>query len=172
MRRDLFLVACFASMAMSASAQKNFTVWYGANVSNVSMDGGSMDSEAKFVNLGVDYSAPISQSFDWTIGASYMTKGCKKWDPCFVQIDANAGWNFLKNNDFRVGVVTGPYADLMVAKDKAEDVKTFSMGWQAGVKAAYKDFSLKVGYELALTDVFKDGKSKANGVYFRLGYSF
>ena len=50
--------------------------------------------------------------------------------------------------------------------------KTFSMGWQAGAKATYKDFSLKVGYEFGLTNVFDDGKSKLNGVYFRLGYSF
>lgn len=60
----------------------------------------------------------------------------------------------------------------MVAKDEAEDTKAISMGWQAGVKAMYKDFSLKVGYELGLTDLYKDGKSKANGIYFRLGYSF
>ncbi len=172
MRKNFFLVASFALMAMSASAQKNFTVWYGANVSNISMDGSSVDSEAKFLNVGIDYSSPINQSFDWTIGASYTTKGSKEWNPGFVQIDANAGWNFLKNDDFKLGVVTGPYADLMVAKDKAEEVKSFSMGWQAGVKAAYKDFSLKVGYELGLSDVFKGGKSKANDVYFRLGYSF
>lgn len=172
MRKNLFLVASFALMAMSASAQKNFTVWYGANVSNISMDGSSVDSEAKFLNVGIDYSSPINQSFDWTIGASYTTKGYKEWNPGFIQIDANAGWNFLKNDDFKLGVVTGPYADLMIAKDKAEEVKSFSMGWQAGVKAAYKDFSLKVGYELGLSDVFKGGKSKANDVYFRLGYSF
>ena len=57
-------------------------------------------------------------------------------------------------------------------KDDVEGEKTFSMGWQAGAKATYKDFSLKVGYEFGLTDVLDGGKSKLNGVYFRLGYSF
>ena len=65
----------------------------------------------------------------------------------------------MKSDDFKLGVLTGPYADIMVAKDKAEETKSVSMGWQAGVKASYKDFSLKVGYELGLSDVFKDGKS-------------
>lgn len=157
---------------MVCNAQSKFTVWYGANISNVSFDGGSADSEFKALNLGVDYTAPINDSFDWTAGVSYVTKGCKDWTPGFVQIDANASWNFLKNDDVKLSVLTGPYADVMVAKDEVEDVKTISMGWQAGVKVMYKDFSLKVGYELGLTDLFKDEKSKGNGVYFRLGYSF
>ena len=159
-------------VVMSASAQKNFTVWYGANIASMSMDGTSPDSEAKFLNVGVDYTAPICDAFDWSVGAAYTTKGCKDWDPGFVQIDVNAGWNFLKNDDFKLGILTGPYADLMVVKDDAAGAKTFSMGWQAGAKATYKDFSLKVGYEFGLTDVFDGGKSKLNGVYFRLGYSF
>ena len=46
-------------VVMSASAQKNFTVWYGANIASMSMDGTSPDSEAKFLNVGVDYTAPI-----------------------------------------------------------------------------------------------------------------
>ena len=172
MRRILFLAAFLTMVVMSASAQKNFTVWYGANISSMSTDGTSPDSEAKFLNIGVDYTTPICNAFDWSVGAAYTTKGCKDWDPGFIQIDANAGWNFLKNDDFKLGILTGPYADLMVVKDDAEGEKTFSMGWQAGAKATYKDFSLKVGYEFGLTNVFDDGKSKLNGVYFRLGYSF
>ena len=105
-------------------------------------------------------------------GASYVTKGAKEWDPGFIQIDANASWNFVKSDDIKVALLTGPYADVLVSKDDAEDTKSFSMGWQAGVKASYKDFSLKVGYELGLTDIFDGGKSKPNSIYFRLGYSF
>lgn len=154
------------------SAQGKFTVWYGANLSSISVDGGSVDSEFKPLNLGLDFTSAINDDLDWTVGASYVTKGAKNWNPGFVQIDANATWNFVKSDDFKLGVLTGPYADLMVAKDEAEEVNSFSMGWQAGVRASYKDYSLKVGYELGLSDVFKDGKSKANGIYFRIGYSF
>ena len=64
-------------VVMSASAQKNFTVWYGANIA--SMDGTSPDSEAKFLNVGVDYTAPICDAFDWSVGAAYTTKGYNHW---------------------------------------------------------------------------------------------
>ena len=168
----MILVLLVSGFTSICSAQGKITVRYGANLSNVSLEGGSADSEFKPLNIGVDYTSAINDMFDWTVGASYVTKGAKEWDPGFVQIDANATWNFAKSDDFKLGVLTGPYADLMVAKDKAEETKSLSFGWQAGVKASYKDFSLKVGYELGLSDVFKDGKSKANGVYFRVGYSF
>ncbi len=168
----MFMGLLLGGMSSLCNAQGKFTVWYGGNISSLCLDGGSADSEFKVLNLGADYTSPINDVFDWTAGAAYVTKGCKEWDPGFVQIDANATWNFLKKDDIKLGILTGPYADIMVAKDEAEETKGISMGWQAGVKAAYKDFSLKVGYELGLTDVFKDGKSKLNGVYFRLGYSF
>ena len=77
MRRILFLAAFLTMVVMSASAQKNFTVWYGANISSMSTDGTSPDSEAKFLNIGVDYTAPICNAFDWSVGAAYTTKGCK-----------------------------------------------------------------------------------------------
>ena len=174
MKKIAFMIVGLLVSGLSTvcNAQEKITVWYGANISNVSFDGESADSEFKPLNIGIDYTSAINDMFDWTVGASYVTKGCKEWYPGFVQIDANATWNFLKSDDIKLGILTGPYADIMVAKDEAEEVKTMSMGWQAGVKACYKAFSLKIGYELGLTDVFKDGKSKANGVYFRLGYSF
>ena len=154
-------------------AQNKFTVWYGANISNISMDGGSATSEFKALNIGLDYTSAINDTFDWTAGASYVTKGAKGWNPGFMQIDANASWNFVKSDDIKVALLTGPYADILVCKDDMPGTKSFSMGWQAGVKASYKDFSLKVGYELGLTDILDwEGKSKPNSIYFRLGYSF
>lgn len=168
----MILMLLVSSVGTICSAQSKFTVWYGANLSKVSFDGGSSDSELKPLNLGVDFTSALNDSFDWTVGASYVTKGGKDWDPGFVQIDANTTWNFVKSDDFKLGVLTGPYADILVAKDDAEGTKSLSMGWQAGVKASYKVFSFKAGYELGLSDVFKDGKSKANSIYFRIGYSF
>lgn len=170
--KKLMLMACLCLMAIGASAQGKFSVWYGMNIASIKTEGTSPDSEAKFLNLGVDYTAPIQGVFDWSAGLSYVTKGCKEWDPGFLQIDANAAWNFVNNENIKIGILTGPYADLMISKDDAEKVKTFSMGWQAGAKASYKQFTLKAGYELGLTDVLDGGKSKANNVYIRLGYSF
>lgn len=174
MKKFVLVIAALlvSSLSTICSAQGKITVWYGANIASMSTEGTSPDSEFKFLNAGVDYTAPINDIFDWTAGASYVTKGCKEWDPSFVQIDANATWNFMKSDDLKLGVITGPYADLLVAKDDAEGTESFTFGWQAGVKAAYKDFVVKAGYELGLSDVYKDGKSKLNGIYVRVGYSF
>ena len=46
------------------------------------------------------------------------------------------------------------------------------LGWQAGFKAEYQNYSLKLGYEFGFTDIVKDVKSKNNNLYIRLGYSF
>lgn len=168
----MLVALLMGGMFTLCNAQKHFTVWYGANISSLSTDGKSPDSEFKALNLGIDYSSAINEMFDWTVGAAYVTKGCKDWDPAFAQIDANASWNFVKGDSYKVALLTGPYADIMVNKDDMKDTKSFSWGWQAGVKGTYKDFSLKAGYELGLSDVVKGGKSKASGIYFRLGYSF
>lgn len=168
----MILVLVVSGLTSICSAQSKVLCWAGVNLSNVSLDGGSADSELKPFNIGIDYATAINDSFEWTIGASYVTKGAKDWNPGFAQVDAYGTWNFVHSSNFRIGALTGPYADIMVAKDKAEETKTFSMGWQAGMIVSYKDYFLRAGYELGLTDVFDGGKSKANGVYIRVGYSF
>lgn len=171
-KKVLFLTAlAFVTLASQAQSEGKIGVWYGVNISDVNSDFDT-DSEFKALNIGVDYTGAISEAFDWTGGLAYVTKGCKDWDPAFIQIDANATWNFVKSDDFKIGVLTGPYADFMVNKDDMEDTKTFSWGWSAGLKAYYKAFTLKAGYELGLSDVVKGGKSKANGIFVRVGYSF
>ena len=172
MKKQIILIACLCMMALGASAQGKFTVWYGANIASLSEEGGSPDSEMKLLNIGVDYTAPIQDDFDWTAGVSYQTKGCKKWDPSFIQVEANAGWNFVKQDEMSVGLFAGPSISLLVNKDDAEDTKSLGFGIQGGAKASFKMISLKVGYEYGLTDLFDGGKSKPYEVFFRVGYSF
>lgn len=168
--KKVLLVALFAVAAISVSAQKNFTVWYGANIAGNGMDGAK--SEFKALNIGVDYTGVLADAFDWTAGLSYQSKGMKDWDPGYLQVEGNAAWNFVKNDDVKVGVFTGPYVGYMISKDDAENVKKVDFGWQGGVKASYKAFSLKVGYEYGFLDVSKAGDSKPYQVFFRVGYSF
>ena len=173
LKKILFLTAlAFVTLASQAQSDGKFGVWYGVNSSKVKTDGDSPKAEFKALNIGVDYTGAITEAFDWTGGVAYVSKGCKDWDPAFIQIDANATWNFVKTDDFKVGILTGPYADFIVKKDDAKDTKSFSWGWNAGLKASYKAFSLKAGYELGLSDVMKGGKSKMNGIYVRVGYTF
>lgn len=198
LKKVLFLTAlAFVTLASQAQSDGKFGVWYGVNSSKVKTDYDSPKAEFKALNIGIDYTGAISEAFDWTAGVAYVTKGCKKWDPGFIQIDANATWNFMKKDNFKIGVFTGPYLDITVNKDKIKDsdydydideysdddyddeyyddefkTKTFSWGWGAGLKASYKAFSLKAGYELGLSNIMKHGKSKMNGIYVRVGYSF
>ena len=115
--KKLLMIALFAIVAVGASAQKNITVWWGGNIADV---GGDIKADAAFkaLNIGVAYTAPITDEFDWSAGLSYATKGCENWDPGFLQIEGNGAWNFVNNGDAKVGIFTGPYLAFMVAKDE------------------------------------------------------
>lgn len=177
--KKLFLMALLCVAAISASAQQNITVWYGANVSGVTFDGDSPDSGFKPLNLGVSYTAPLADAFDWSAGLGYVTKGFGKtdgdedWNPGFIQLEGNASWKFVNQDMVKVGLFTGPYVSFLVNKDDVEELNTVDFGWQAGVQAMYSRVSLKVGYELGFCDLVKhDFESKQWNVFFRLGYSF
>lgn len=161
---------CFCTMAVCANAQK-FTAWWGMNLATVDAPA-SPDSEMKFLNFGMDYSAPLAGNFDWAAGVSYLTKGCEEWDPSFLQIDANARWNFLNSGDLGLALLAGPYFGFMLQDDDMEHTNNVDFGLGVGAQASYQDFSLKLGYEFGLTNAIKDIDSKLRGFYIRLGYSF
>lgn len=170
--KKLLMVALFAIVAVGASAQKNFTVWWGGNVSNVT-DG---DSEFKALNIGVSYTAPIADAFDWSAGVSYTTKGRKGWDPGFIQLEGNGAWNFVENEEAKVGIFTGPYLGFMVSNDEDAirpfETNTVDFGWQGGLVAGWKFLSLKVGYEYGFCNLAKKIDSKPGDFFFRIGVRF
>ena len=172
MVKKLLGVAFTLCLALGAKAQNNFTVWYGINSSNVSLDGGSAGSEFKALNFGLSYTDAINDKFDWSAGVGYVTKGAEEWSPGFIQLEGSGAWNFFSNTDAKIGIFTGPSISFMVLKDDAENTKTFGVGWQAGLAAAYKFLSFKLGYEYGFTDVLDGGKSKPSQIYFRIGYNF
>lgn len=165
--KKLAIMMCLCAVAVCASAQK-VTIWYGANLAKVS-DG--PDSEMKFLNIGATYTAPISDAFDWSAGLAYVTKGCKEWDPSTLQVDLDAHWNFVAEEDVKVGLLAGPYVGYVINDDDAE-AKSLDYGLSAGVQASYKQFSLRVGYEFGLSKVIDGFDGKNRDIYFRIGYSF
>lgn len=169
--KKLLLLALFATVAIGASAQKNFTVWWGGNIADVDGDF-DVKSEFKALNIGVSYTAPINESFDWSAGLGYVTKGCKEWDPGFIQLEGNGAWNFVKGGDAKVGVFTGPYVSFLIAKDDMEETNTFDFGWQGGIAASYKFLSLKVGYEYGFCNLVDDVDGKSGDLFFRVGFRF
>ena len=166
------MVALFAIVAVGASAQKNWTVWWGGNVANIT----DADSEFKALNIGVSYTAPIADAFDWSAGVSYTTKGAKDWDPGFIQLEGNAAWNFVQADEAKVGIFTGPYLGFMVADDDIPETNTVDFGWQGGVVAGWKFLSLKIGYEYGFCNLLKKDSwgmdSKPGDFFFRVGVRF
>lgn len=168
MMRKILLTVVMAFTALVVNAQDGrFAVWYGVNMANVT--GGK--SEFKFLSIGVDYTAPLNDAFDWTVGLGYVTKGAKEWNPMFIQADGNASWKFVDNDDFRMSVLTGPYAGYVIDDDDNNNAN-LDVGWQAGIKAEYKQFSLRTGYEFGLIEIAKDEGIKNRNFYIRIGYSF
>lgn len=172
--KKILLMALFAIVAVGASAQRNISIWWGGNVANIT----DADSEFKALNIGVTYTAPIDDTFDWSAGVSYASKGYDGWDPGFIQLEGNGAWNFVKGSEANVGLFTGPYLAFMVAKDnEVRDVEVFEtntvdVGWQAGLTAGWKFLSFKLGYEFGFCNMMKDIDSKAGDFFFRVGFRF
>ena len=174
--KKILLMALFAIVAVGASAQKNISIWWGGNVAKIT----DADSEFKALNIGVAYTAPIDDSFDWSAGVSYTTKGSKNpdWSPGFIQLEGNGAWNFLKGTDGKLGIFTGPYLAFMVAKDNEyRDVEMFEtntvdFGWQGGLTAGWKFLTFKVGYEFGFCNIAKKRDSKPGDLFFRVGVRF
>lgn len=170
--KKLLIVALFAIVAVGASAQKNFTIWWGGNVADVSGDL-DVSSAFKALNIGVSYTAPIDDAFDWSAGVGYVTKGCEDWSPGFIQLEGNAAWNFVKGEESKVGIFTGPYLGFMVTDDDmAWDTNTVDFGWQGGLVGAWKFLSLKVGYEYGFCNLMKEIDTKPGEFFFRVGVRF
>ena len=175
--KKVLLIAVLAIVAIGASAQTGIRVWYGANIS--SNDGEGEKNKFNALNIGVDYTKPFGDTaFDWAAGVSYQTKGAKnaneKWNPGFLQVEANGSWNFVKDDEIKVGIFTGPYVGFLVNKDVADNAKTVDFGWQGGIMGEYNKISLKVGYEYGFLDVAKDAPTscKPYQIFFRVGYTF
>lgn len=160
MRRLIFLFS-FICVALGASSQ-NMTLWYGVNYGKKTS---AYDNEWKFVNFGLDYTAPIKGRFNWTAGLGYNTKGDTD-RMGYVQAEGNVGYNVVHGDKFNLQVLTGPFVAVKINHDNGgwiSDVgpkgdsysyNTFSCGWQAGAVLRYSRLSLKVGYEHSFTNVY------------------
>ena len=166
---------------MGASSQ-NVTLWYGVNYGKKTS---AYDNEWKFVNFGLDYTAPIKNRFDWTAGLGYNTKGDTE-TVGYIQGEGNVGYSVVQNDKFNLQVLTGPFVAVKVNHDNGDELydvgtggnhgdpclnppsyNTFSCGWQAGAVLRYSRLSLKVGYEHSFTNVY--GSYKTMEWFARVG---
>lgn len=175
--KKLLFIALLCCTAMGASAQKNWTVWFGINLANMDLEGQSTEAVAQGLNLGVMYTQPFAEKFDWNAGLSYQTKGYKQkhggtWSPGLLQLDGSVGWNPIEAGSAKIGLVTGPMLNYIVVKDDAEGINEFGFGWQIGARATFRSFVVGAGYEYNITKTYSDFRSNMNNIYIRLGWRF
>lgn len=202
------MFVALAAIVSTASAQK-LGVWYGLGLNHITADKVnspvlSFESKSRVsaVNFGVNYTQEMGD-FDVIGGLSYRQKGTKynlnisslqfdgdaKWKPGYIQMDVLGAYNFIKTDDLKFGIQTGPYFAVMVNKDKDNDgyatilkasgepevkYNSFDCGWQVGLAAKYLGVTLSAGYEMGFIKVYKDAdnKCKNSDIYVKIGYEF
>lgn len=181
MKKFIFLFS-FVFVTLGASSQ-NITLWYGVNYGKETNTLYDYGTEWRFANFGLDYTAQINKSFDWTVGLGYNSKGCS-YKANYIQAEGNVGYNVVKAGKFSLQPFTGPFMAVAVKRyDSSETMgyndnshyvepsrhryNAFSCGWQVGVQLCYSRVALKTGFEQAFTNV--DDGSKTYEWFIRLG---
>lgn len=154
-------------------ADDRYSILWGVNLAKMAGDGASLDSEAKFLNFAFEYtSEELSNNMDISMGIEYSTRGGKDFDPSVMTGNLGVGYNFYCNDSFRIAAVTGPNLGAVINEDDLKNHKSFYGAWFFGARMFIQHFTVKIGYELAMTDLSKDFKSKMNAVSFRVGFNF
>lgn len=201
MKKFLFLVAA-AFVCSTVGAQvvtstsfkkaKSGTVWYlkaGANIANVSVDGGDGPDAIFGYNVGIAFDRPIgSNGVFWNSGLQLATKGWKygegdyeaKMNANKLEIPVTFGYKYGVNDDIAIDARIGGFANYDVfGKYKEgdescnlgdmEDYDRFSAGIQFGVGVWYQKLNLNITYQNGLV---KQNESKEKNWMISLGYAF
>lgn len=205
MKKFLFF-ALVAIVSATASAQvvtstsfkkaKTGTVWYlkaGANIANVSMDGGDGPDAIFGYNIGIAFDRPIGGSgVFWNSGLQLATKGWKysdgddevKLNANKLEIPVTFGYKYKINDDIAVDARLGGFVNYDVFgkyKEKygneeescnlgdLEDYDRFSAGIQFGVGVWYQKLNFNITYQKGLV---KQNEAKEKNWMISLGYAF
>lgn len=200
-----FALAAFISATVSAQVvtstsfkkAKSGTVWYikaGANIANVSVDGGGDGPDAIFgYNVGIAFDRPIGgNGVFWNSGLQLATKGWKySYDEDEIKLNANKleipltfGYKYRVNDDIAVDARIGGFANYdvfgkMKVKENGdeesanlgdlEDYDRFSAGIQFGVGVWYQKLNFNITYQKGLV---KQNEAKEKNWMISLGYAF
>ncbi len=209
MKKFLFFVLA-AFMTATVSAQvvtstsfkkaKSGTVWYikaGANIANVSVDGGNGPDAIFGYNVGIAFDRPIgSNGVFWNSGLLLATKGWKykysdsdgdyeeKLNANKLEIPVTFGYKYKVNDDIAIDARIGGFANYDVFGkykekydggeesynlDDLDDYDRFSAGVQFGVGGWYQKLNFNITYQNGLV---KQNESKEKNWMISLGYAF
>ena len=205
MKKFLFF-ALAAFMTATVSAQvvtstsfkkaKSGIVWYikaGANIANVSVDGGDGPDAIFGYNVGIAFDRPIgSNGMFWNSGLQLATKGWKySYDDEEIKLNANKleipltfGYKYRINDDIAIDARIGGFVNydvfgkMKLKEDGDEesanlgdldDYDRFSAGIQLGVGVWYQKLNFNITYQNGL---IKQNEAKEKNWMISLGYAF
>lgn len=171
-------------------------MWYlkaGANIANVSSDGGDGPDAVFGYNVGIAFDRPIGGGgIFWNSGLQLATKGWKysdgddeaKLNVNKLEIPITFGYKFRVDDDITIDARIGGFANYDVFgkyKEKydgdeesynlgdLEEYDRFSAGLQFGVGVWYQKLNFNITYQNGLVE---QNESKERNWMISLGYAF
>lgn len=112
------------------------------------------------VCFGIDYTAPISEKFEWTVGAGLNEKG-SMYKISYAQIEGNVQYKLFAKNSWTIAQFAGLFGSVRTTSNEELEgnFNSFLFGIQGGMTVMYKRLSLKVGCEQSLTNIGENTKT-------------
>lgn len=92
----------------------------------------------------------------------------EKWNPGYLNIPLTVNYYVANGLALKAGVQPG----FMIAKDKAEGVKTFDLSIPVGASYEYQNFVFDARYNIGVTKVADHGDGYNNVIQITVGYKF
>ena len=141
----------------------------GLNVSTI----GDADWKAGFA-VGAELQYQLTDKVGLAGGLLYSMQGNKskgddeKWNPGYLNIPLTVNYYVVNGLALKAGVQPG----FMIAKDKAEGVKTFDLSIPVGASYEYQNFVFDARYNIGVTKVADHGDGYNNVIQITVGYKF
>lgn len=181
MKKFLFSVAFAFVSALGLAQEGGLAVKAGVNLNKMSGEGRSTDNNIGF-HVGATYDYYLNEVFGIETGLLLDTKGGKRGEnkgtilgltiPVLAKTKINV-------ETFDVFLVAGPFANIGLmgmqdAKDafKEDGDNRFTFGLNFGGGVEFGKFIVGAGYDLGLSEVAKDSKTKYHSIKIGVGYRF
>lgn len=122
---------------------------------------------------GLLYSMQGNKSKSVTIdgdeyGGDDIEIGGEKWNPGYLNIPLTVNYYVVNGLALKAGVQPG----FMIAKDKAEGVKTFDLSIPVGASYEYQNFVFDARYNIGVTKIADGADGYNNVIQLTVGYKF
>lgn len=172
------LLSSMCAMAHIEVGSVNIQPKVGLNISNLT-DADNNKSKVGFV-FGAEAEYQLTDILSFTGGLLYSEQGYKwevdyhgkslseKWKPAYLNIPILANVYMVRGLAVKFGIQPG----FMVAKDDADNAKSFDFSIPVGLSYEMNNVVLDARYNWGLTKVFDEEDPKNSVFQITLGYKF